>query len=177
MEGNLYCGGTGRCCNARGLRSYVAVTPENAPGPFPLPIVGNVMQLPKAKPWYRFEEWANKYNNPLTTVWFGRHPTVVLNDAWTASDLMDKRANNYSSRPVFQVPGELMEGRLYNQTMLPYGDRWRLHRRLTVPKSERSKLTYSTSVSAHRPFDLIKVFRPTNPVFWPKTALRIQMTL
>jgi len=105
------------------------------PGPFPLPIVGNVLQLPKRKPWYRFEEWANKYNNPLITVWFGRQPTVVLNDAWTASDLMDKRANIYSSRPVFQVPGELMEGRLYNQTMLPYGDRWRLHRRLTVLKS------------------------------------------
>jgi len=102
------------------------------PGPFPLPIVGNVLQLPKRKPWYRFEEWANRYNNPLVTVWFGRHPTIILNDAWTASDLMDKRANIYSSRPKFQVPGELMEGRQYNQTMLPYGDRWRLHRKLTV---------------------------------------------
>src|ERR1700724_510595 len=79
------------------------------PGPFPLPIIGNVLQLPKCKPWYRFEEWAEKYNNPLITVWFGRAPTVVLNDAWTASDLMDKRANIYSSRPTFQVPGVLMD--------------------------------------------------------------------
>jgi Cytochrome P450 len=102
------------------------------PGPFPLPLVGNVLQLPKCKPWYIFEEWANKYNSPIITVWFGREPTVILNDAWTASDLMDKRANIYSSRPVFQVPGRLMEGDKYNQTMLLYGDRWRWHRKLTV---------------------------------------------
>jgi len=106
------------------------------PGPFPLPIVGNVLQLPKCKPWYRFEEWAEKYKNPLITVWFGRQPTVVLNDAWTASELMDKRANIYSSRPVFQVPGQLMQGRFYNQTMLPYNDQWRLHRKLTVAPRE-----------------------------------------
>jgi len=103
------------------------------PGPIPMPIIGNVLQLPKSKPWYRFEEWANKYNSPIITVWFGRNPTVVLNDCWTASDLMDKRANIYSSRPTFQVPGVVMDGEKFNQTMLPYGDRWRLHRKLTVP--------------------------------------------
>jgi len=102
------------------------------PGPLPMPIIGNVLQLPKAKPWYRFEEWANQYQSPIITVWFGRNPTVVLNDCWTASDLMDKRANIYSSRPTFQVPGVLMDGEKFNQTMLPYGDRWRLHRKLTV---------------------------------------------
>jgi hypothetical protein len=102
------------------------------PGPLPLPIIGNVLQLPKCKPWYRFEEWGNRFESPIITVWFGRNPTVVLNDAWTASDLMDKRANIYSSRPSFVIPGVLMDGEKNNQTMLPYGDRWRLHRKLTV---------------------------------------------
>jgi hypothetical protein len=103
------------------------------PGPFPLPIVGNVLQFPKCKPWVRFEQWSQKYNDPMITVWIGRAPTVVLNDAWTASDLMDKRANIYSSRPVFQVPGRLMGGENWAQTMLPYGDKWRLQRKMTVP--------------------------------------------
>jgi len=102
------------------------------PGPFPLPIIGNVHQFPKEKPWYRFEEWSKKFDNPIITVWVGRRPVVVLNDAWTASDLMDKRANIYSSRPSFPVPGVVMGGEKWAQTMLPYGDQWRTHRKLTV---------------------------------------------
>lgn len=102
------------------------------PGPFPRPIIGNVLQLPKCKPLYRFEQWANQYDSPLITVWFGRAPTVVLNDAWAASDLVDKSANIYSSRPIFQIPAGLMDGEMYNQTLPPYGDRWRWHRKLTV---------------------------------------------
>jgi len=103
------------------------------PGPLPLPLVGNVLQLPKAKPWYRFEEWSRKYNDPMITVWIGRAPIVVLNDAWTASELMDKRANIYSSRPVFQVPGVVMGGDKSSQTLAVYGDRWRILRKTTVP--------------------------------------------
>jgi hypothetical protein len=102
------------------------------PGPLPLPIVGNVLQLPKAKPWYRFEEWSQKYKDPMITVWIGRAPIVVLNDAWTASELMDKRANIYSSRPVFQVPGVVMGGDNWSQTMAVYGDTWRTLRKMTV---------------------------------------------
>ena len=73
-------------------------------GPFLIPILGNVLQLPKVKLWYKFEEWSNKYG-PMITVWIGRSPVLVLNDAWTVSDLMDKRANVYSSRPAFPIPG------------------------------------------------------------------------
>jgi hypothetical protein len=102
------------------------------PGPFPLPIVGNVLALPKAKPWYRFEEWSKRCDSPVITVWIGRNPIVVLNDAWTASELMDKRANIYSSRPVFQVPGRLMGGAEWDQPLIPYNNRWRMHRKLMV---------------------------------------------
>src|SRR5277367_2605890 len=102
------------------------------PGPLPLPIIGNVLQLPKSKPWYRFEEWSQKYKDPMITVWIRRAPTIVLNDAWTASELMDKRANIYSSRPVFQVPGVVMGGDNWSQTMAIYGDRWRTLRKMTV---------------------------------------------
>jgi hypothetical protein len=59
------------------------------PGPLPIPILGNVLQLPKVKPSYKFEEWSIKYGQ-IITVWIGRSPAVVFNDAWTASDLMDK---------------------------------------------------------------------------------------
>jgi len=102
------------------------------PGPFPLPIVGNHLHLPKRKPWITFEKWSQYYNDPLITVWIGRAPSIFVNDAWAASDLMEKRANIYSSRPRHVVMGDFLHNTDSNQTLLTYGDKWRVHRKLTV---------------------------------------------
>ena len=110
----------------------LALRRKMPPGPFPLPLVGNYFQIPKIKPWIKFEEWAKTYDNPMTTLWQGSRPTIMCNDAWTISDLMEKRANIYSSRPPMVMLGDLVNSTDSNQVCLPYGDRWRLHRRLTV---------------------------------------------
>ena len=31
------------------------------PGPQPLPIVGNVLHMPKEQPWLKYAEWAKQY--------------------------------------------------------------------------------------------------------------------
>lgn len=56
---------------------------------------------------------------------------VVINDAWTANDLLEKRADKYSSMPSFSTASR------WNQTTKGYSmtnheDRWRLYRNLTV---------------------------------------------
>ncbi|KAF2461513.1 cytochrome P450 [Lineolata rhizophorae] len=100
------------------------------PGPFPLPVVGNHLQIPKSKPWIAFEKWSKHYNDPLLTIWLGRRPIIVANDAWSASEMMEKKANIYSSRPRIVIMGDMFNATNYNQVVLTYGDRWRLHRRL-----------------------------------------------
>ena len=111
------------------------------PGPFPWPIVGNTFMLPDVKPWFYFEELSKKYNAPLITFWIGRNPTVWLNDAWAASELLDKRAAIYSSRPHMVVFGDLGSGD-WNLVTMKYGERWyhtletqsncrRVHRKIT----------------------------------------------
>jgi len=102
------------------------------PGPFPLPVLGNHFRIPYWQPWVRFEEWSREYANPMITIWLGSRPVIVLNDAWTASDLLEKRADVYSSRPRFVAMGELTGSATTNQATLVYGDKWRLHRKLTV---------------------------------------------
>lgn len=102
------------------------------PGPFPLPIVGNCLKLSKSKPWLQFKQWSRDYNSGLITIWIGRTPTVICNDAWCASDLMDKRSNIYSSRPHYVVFGDLTGQSDTNQVLLPYNDHWRLQRRVMV---------------------------------------------
>ncbi|KAF2459481.1 cytochrome P450 [Lineolata rhizophorae] len=101
------------------------------PGPFPLPLVGNFFSIPKVKPWIAWEKLSHKYGSPMVTLWNGHRPIIVCNDIWCISDLLDKRANIYSSRPHFVVMGDMMNQSEANQVCQVYGDRWRLHRRLT----------------------------------------------
>jgi cytochrome P450 len=86
--------------------------------------------LPDKKPWIYFEQLAKEYNSGIITFWIGRNPTVWLNDAQTASDLLDKRAATFSSRPHMVVFGDLAFGQASLVTMY-YGDRFRVHRKLT----------------------------------------------
>jgi hypothetical protein len=103
------------------------------PGPFPLPLFGNYFSIPGERPWLKFEEWSTKtYKSPLITIWNGTAPTILCNDAWSISDLLDKRASIYSSRPRCVLMGDCTGATTTNQILQPYGDRWRLHRRLTV---------------------------------------------
>ncbi|MCJ1318521.1 hypothetical protein MMC15_003851 [Xylographa vitiligo] len=100
------------------------------PGPYPWPIIGNTHLLPSNKPWVYFEQLSQDYASPIITFWIGRTPTIWLNDAWCASELLDKRAATFSSRPRMVVFGELA----FDQESLvtqKYGERFRVHRKLT----------------------------------------------
>ncbi|TAQ87200.1 hypothetical protein B7494_g4462 [Chlorociboria aeruginascens] len=104
------------------------------PGPFPFPIIGNTFSLPDKKPWIYFEELSKRYNAPLITFWIGRNPTIWICDAWCAYELLEKRAQIYSSRPRMVVFGELGTGQTNLVTMRTRNqaerDHWRVHRKL-----------------------------------------------
>lgn len=102
------------------------------PGPVPWPIVGNHFQTPSKRPWIVWQKWAEYYDSPMMTLWIGRYPRIIISDAWTASDLMEKKSDIFSSRPRLIVMGDAINTTDTNQTTLVYGDRWRLHRKLMV---------------------------------------------
>jgi len=84
--------------------------------------VGNTFQLPETKPWIHFEEIAKKWKTPVITYWIGCRLTVWICDAWAASEILDKKAAIYSSRPRMVVFGELSNGQS-NIVSMYYGDR------------------------------------------------------
>ncbi|KAK5367709.1 hypothetical protein LTR20_009193 [Exophiala xenobiotica] len=116
------------------------------PGPFPLPIIGNWYDIPKVKPWIEFEKMSTRYNSGMITLWNGRRPFIVCNDAWATSDLLEKRAAIYSSRPHMVVMGDMMNQTDANQVCLVYGDKWRVQRRLV------HTVVGSQAVRDHRTF-------------------------
>lgn len=74
------------------------------------------------------------HNYGETSAYLVRNPTIWINDAWAASELFDKRAGIYSSRPRMVVFAELGAGQsnlvnMYTWTQ-EQRDRWRVHRKL-----------------------------------------------
>ncbi|KAF8645500.1 hypothetical protein AX16_007785 [Volvariella volvacea WC 439] len=99
------------------------------PGPKGLPILGNIRQFPKDRPWLTYESWAKVYGPIMYLEYFRTH-TIILSSAKAVLDLLDGRSNIYSDRPVSFVTSELIERKnsVFNMT---FNDpRFKVYRRL-----------------------------------------------
>ncbi|KAH7923966.1 cytochrome P450 [Leucogyrophana mollusca] len=97
------------------------------PGPPQLPVVGNALATDSKEPWKTYAEWGAKYGDLLYVRFFNRD-VVVINSEKIAKDLLEKRSSNYSSRPY--IATLVPFGWDNNFVFTPYGNEWRLARRL-----------------------------------------------
>jgi len=97
------------------------------PGPRGWPLIGNVLDMPRVKPWLTFTEWGQKYGDITHIEVLGQH-IIVLNSVKTAMEMLDSKSALYSDRPVLPMAGELV-GWKDSLPFLPYGDRFRQYRR------------------------------------------------
>ncbi|CCM02218.1 uncharacterized protein FIBRA_04298 [Fibroporia radiculosa] len=111
------------------LVSYLtgSVNPRLPPGPKPLPLLGNLHQLPSQHQYKVFTQWARQYGDVFFVKIFHK-PVLVVNDAKAARELMEKRSSKYSDRPRTVVLSELV-GMSPILFLLPYGNDWRRHRK------------------------------------------------
>jgi cytochrome P450 len=68
------------------------------PGPSPLPILGNLHQIPLQKAFLQFAKWSQQYG-AVFGLHFGPQKVVVLNSWRAVKELFDQRGAIYSSRP------------------------------------------------------------------------------
>ncbi|KAI6039877.1 cytochrome P450 [Pisolithus marmoratus] len=102
------------------------------PGPKALPLVGNLTSLMTAEPWLLYTEWGKKYGDLFYMRLLGQD-FIVLNSEKIARELLDQRSSIYSDRPVSSIISSLSRltfGIDFSTGALPYGDEWRLHRKL-----------------------------------------------
>ncbi|TBU30035.1 hypothetical protein BD311DRAFT_805834 [Dichomitus squalens] len=68
------------------------------PGPPRLPLVGNLLDIPKISPWVAYRDLSRKYGKILSLAAFGQ-TLIIVDDTDIAVELLEKRSLNYSSRP------------------------------------------------------------------------------
>ncbi|KJA17691.1 hypothetical protein HYPSUDRAFT_146170 [Hypholoma sublateritium FD-334 SS-4] len=106
------------------------------PGPRPYPVIGNMLDIAKINETTTYQHLADTYGDLVFLSALGRH-ILVLNSFETAKELLDKRSVNYSDRPQSTMSHELL-GWDFSFAHMPYGDRWRTHRRLFHDQFQQS---------------------------------------
>ncbi|KAG1876681.1 cytochrome P450, partial [Suillus subalutaceus] len=117
------------------------------PGPRPLPILGNALQLDTKRPWLTYTAWGKTYGKIIRSRLLGIE-FIIINSATIARELLDKRSVNYSTRPVIRT--NELAGLAFNTALLPYGETLRQHRKIfhQVLKAEVS-VSYHKMYSCH----------------------------
>ncbi|THU96158.1 cytochrome P450 [Dendrothele bispora CBS 962.96] len=96
------------------------------PGPKGLPIIGNLLQIPRARSWLKFTEWRNQYGD-LIGLNFAGHDLIVIGSSKIAADLLDRRSAIYSGRPKSIVGCVLTGDMVFGFSQ--HNDLWRTMRR------------------------------------------------
>ncbi|PTU24768.1 hypothetical protein P175DRAFT_0506365 [Aspergillus ochraceoroseus IBT 24754] len=98
------------------------------PGPKPLPLIGNIYQIPSENPWRKYQEWNATYG-PIISFKLGLQTVICLGTHQVAHEILAKKSEVYSSRPPLVFMGECVFRGL-NTALLPYTKQWRLHSRI-----------------------------------------------
>ncbi|KAI1791791.1 cytochrome P450 [Ganoderma leucocontextum] len=96
------------------------------PGPKPLPIVDNMLDWPKTNQWVTLRDMCAQYGDIVHLKVLGQH-LVVLGSPEAIFELLEKRSANTSDRQ--QVPLMTLTGIDASFSAMPYGQRWRRHKR------------------------------------------------
>jgi hypothetical protein len=69
------------------------------PGPRPLPLIGNLLDVPREKEWLTYQAWHAQYGDVVYIEALGQK-IVVLGSAAAVTELMEQRGAIYSDRPT-----------------------------------------------------------------------------
>ncbi|KAJ8495679.1 hypothetical protein ONZ45_g12756 [Pleurotus djamor] len=110
------------------LRSKSRTGLSLPPGPKRLPIIGNLLVMPKTYQWAKYAQWSKEYNSDIVYLEVLTNPTIVLNSLASVQEILMRRSALSADKP--QSTMIKLIGWDWNIGLLPYGAIWRTRRRL-----------------------------------------------
>uniref|UniRef100_A0A8D3BRW1 Cyclin N-terminal domain-containing protein n=2 Tax=Scophthalmus maximus TaxID=52904 RepID=A0A8D3BRW1_SCOMX len=103
--------------------------PKNfPPGPTPLPVLGNLLNLSLDNPMKDFERLRKRYGN-VYSLFIGPKPAVVINGVQAMKEAMVTKAADFAGRPQDIFVGDITQNAM---VLADYGPGWKEHRRFTL---------------------------------------------
>ncbi|XP_031253327.1 cytochrome P450 71D10-like [Pistacia vera] len=125
------------------------------PGPWKLPLIGNLHQLVGSQPHRRLRDLATKYG-PLMHLQLGEVSTVVVSSAEIAREVLKTHDLNFADRP-FLVSLKLVTYDHTDIAFAPYGNYWRQLRKIaTIELLSARRVQSLRSVREEEVSNLIK---------------------
>ncbi|XP_015381691.1 desmethyl-deoxy-podophyllotoxin synthase-like [Citrus sinensis] len=92
------------------------------PGPWKLPIIGNLHHLVGSLPHHRLRNLANNYG-PIMYLQIGEHPTILVSSPQSAKGVMQTHDEFFATR-VETVATKIMTYDFSAVSFAPYGEQW-----------------------------------------------------
>ncbi|XP_013883933.1 cytochrome P450 2F2 isoform X2 [Austrofundulus limnaeus] len=104
--------------------------PKNfPPGPFTLPVLGNLLHLTSENPLKELKKLKQSYGN-VYSLFIGPKPAVVINGLKTMKEAMVVKAKDFAGRPQDLFVNDLTQNK--GVILVDYGPVWRDHRRFSL---------------------------------------------
>ncbi|XP_044129770.1 cytochrome P450 2G1-like isoform X1 [Bufo gargarizans] len=98
------------------------------PGPTPLPVIGNLLQIKRGEMVKSLMEMGSRYG-PVFTFYFGQRPVVVLSGYRAVKEALVDQAEDFSGRGRMPSVDKLFDG---HGVVFSNGERWKQLRRFSL---------------------------------------------